>query len=140
MISKSVIVIAILLVIVLIVYWKNKKKKKVLIKKEDLFFANSDYKKVKEIPAINCIQCGDCLMESDNCCSNCNSSHQYIEEEHCHNHDHSHHHHDQKQHSNPIINIQGYLLLLFTPLIVGAVVYRIINYEKRKLKIQKGWF
>jgi hypothetical protein len=120
-----------LLLIVMIAYWKKSRKKQVLVQKEIYFFADNDYRKIKEIPTFNCVQCKECLIESNGCCSSCNTLQQYRGEEHCYNHNHSHHH-VQKQHYNSTNNIQGYLLLLFAPLIMGAVVYRIINYQKGK--------
>ena len=89
---------------------------------------DNDFSRVKTIPALKCMECQECNMESSGCCSNCSANQQYSSEVHCEKHNHSHNH----QHSHNM-NVKDYLPLLFLPMITGLITYKIIKKYGRRI-------
>lgn len=135
--SKLTILLIILVALPLIYYlFKNKQKKRCDYGEENCPLADSDYNKVKIIPQISCIECGNCAVESSGCCASCNANNaNLIAEHHCseHNHSHSHNHHHKHDHYQQG-DIKGVFSLLFFPLMVGVITYRIVAVIKNARK------
>jgi hypothetical protein len=110
-------------------YWFKKKNqgKKISIKCEiDSCNGDGDWNRVKFL-ALMCKECNDCVIGDSGCCVNCSANQQYIStEKHCHNHEHKHSH-NHYQHSQTID-----FRLLFLPLMLVAVIFRIFNYIRNK--------
>src|SRR4051794_37620391 len=113
---------------VLYLLLKRKKKKCKYGGNDSCPLSDSDYKKVKTIPPIKCIECNNCAVESNGCCANCNANANLVAESHCseHNHEHGNHHHHSHQHSSKLEN-KDVITLIIIPFIMGAIIYRIIK-------------
>jgi len=84
---------------------------------------DNDWSKVKEIPTLNCFQCGECIKENNGCCSNCNVNLSVSEETHCkeHNHKYSHYH-------SPEIPQKLIILPIFLAAIIIWLVQKITKF------------
>ena len=110
---KQIIFILTILLGIIFIYLLRKNKKIKHGKKLSKYREDSDWNKVKEIPVISCIQCGECVMESNGCCANCNVNSTISEEFHCKEHDHKHSHH------SPEIPQK----LIIFPILFGIIIF-----------------
>ena len=128
---RIIISVIISLGLILIIYLKKRKKEKKCFKGISNYDLGGDYDKVKNDYLVKCLDCGECLLESSGCCGNCNQQQFITEKKHCHNSEHSHHEHNHN-HSHQV-NINEYFSLLLIPLVILAILYRIIDYISSKL-------
>lgn len=126
---KGLILISIIILLAVAILLLRKKKDEEL-EIDECQAIDNDFSRVKTIPALKCMECQECLMESNGCCSNCSANQQQLET-HCDKHDHSHNH----QHSHST-DTKGLLPLLLVPVALGLISYRVIKklYEYRKIK------
>ena len=118
--KKTIILLITSLLVILITYLLKKRKKTKSNKRIINYQRDNDWSKVKEIPALNRFQCGECIRENNGCCSNCSVNLSVSEETHCkeHNHKYSHYH-------SPEISQKLIILPIFLVAIIIWLVQKI---------------
>lgn len=104
-----------------IYYWLKKKENKKENNKLAKVLGNSNYQRLITIAPLKCLDCRECILDSNGCCANCLSN---ITLENtatgCHEHHHKHYHYSNYE-------TKELLSLLLLPLLSGIITYQIIR-------------